>query len=327
MRTVRAGHIFRQTHIISFILFISVAILPLPAQAFDILLGTGEPGSFSYFTGRILCRMLNSDAEGISCRQVPASDDVHNLTNLQGGSLDISLVDSQVLLSAVNKTGKFKFFDLNYADLRVLAPMYETPVTLVVRNDAGISSLSDLKGKRINAGYPQSPQHLAIETILKAKEWKRDDFSLVGALPPLKGQDTKAFCYGTVQAMVYIGLHPDFSLRRVLKTCNGSLMNMDDHDIDGLVKGDAALWKINLAAGTYPSHPEEIATFGTRVMLVASGDLDQDIVYTIIKALDKNRNRLISSHSALSLFSDDVAQKSIQGIPLHVGAAQYYEEQ
>lgn len=326
MQTIRADVFLRRTRTICFFLFVGLFVLPGSVYSFDILLGTEAPGSFSYFTGRMLCRMINSDAADVNCKHVPASDDVHNLTNVQGGSLDISLVDSRALLSAVHKTGSFKFFDLNYENLRVLAPLYEIPVALVVRKDAGISSLGDLKGKRINSGYPQSPQALAIKSILKAKNWSRDDFSLVGALPPIKSQDTKAFCYGTMQAMVYIGLHPDFSLRRVLKTCNGKLMNMDDRDIGKMVNGDPALWKIDLAAGTYPSHPEKIVTFGTRAMLVASSDLDKETVYKIIEVIDKNKQQLMAAHSALSLFSVAIAQESASGMQLHPGAAKYFTE-
>ncbi|NOQ41884.1 MAG: TAXI family TRAP transporter solute-binding subunit, partial [Desulfuromusa sp.] len=273
---------FRRVRATGLILIVSVCMFPFSVHAFDILLGTGAPGSFSYFSGRVLCRMINSQVDDINCRQVPAADDVYNLTNLQSGSLDISLVDSRMLFDAVNQTGNFEFLDISYENLRVLGPLYDIPVTLIIRNDAGIDSLADLRGKRINAGVPGSPQYLAVNTILKAKKWSRKDFSLVGDLSPSQSNDdTKAFCYGTMQAMTYIGIHPDFSLRRLLKTCNGSLLNMDDSDIEKLVSDDPALWKINLAAGTYPSHPEKVVTFGTRAMLVASGDLDKETVYKI----------------------------------------------
>lgn len=318
---------FRRIRIISLFLIVGICAFPFSAYSFDILLGTGAPGSFSYFSGRVLCRMINNQVDDINCRQVPATDDVYNLTNLQSGSLDLSLVDSRTLFDVINKTGDFEFLDISYENLRALAPLYDIPITLIVRNDAGIDSLADLKGKRINAGAPGSLQYLAVNTILKAKKWSRKDFSLVGDLSPSQSNDdTKAFCYGTMQAMVYVGIHPDFSLRRLLKTCNGNLLNMNDSDIKKLVNNDPALWKIDLAAGTYPSHPEKIVTFGTRAMLVASGDLDQETVYRIIEAIDKNKQYLTDAHSALSLFSLGTARKSAQGIQIHSGAAKYLAE-
>ena len=312
--------------VICLLLLVGVMAIPLSAQAFDIRLGTESPGSFSYFSGRILCRLINNQVEDVTCHQVPMVGDVDNLTNLQGGSLDISLVDSRTLFDAINKTGNFKFLDINYENIRALAPLYDVPIILIVRNDAGINSLADLKGTRINAGTPGSLQYQAVNTILKAKKWSRKDFSLVGDLPPIKSQDTKAFCYGTMQAMVYIGVHPDFSLRRLLKTCNGELMNMDDSDINRLVSEHPEFWKFELEAGTYPSQDGKVVTFGTRAMLVASSDLDEETVYKIIEVIDKNKKRLVSAHPALSLFSVETARKSATGIELHPGSARYFLE-
>ncbi|MDX2481790.1 MAG: TAXI family TRAP transporter solute-binding subunit [Desulfuromusa sp.] len=316
----------RRMWIIPLSLIVSICLCPLSALAFDVRLGTGEPGSFSYFTGRVLCRMINTQVDDINCQQVPTSDDAYNLTNLQGGSLDIGLVDSRPLFDAINKTGSFEFFDISYENLRALAPLYDIPITLIVRNDAGIASLADLKGKRINAGNPGSLQDLAVKTILQAKKWSKQDFSLVADLPPIKSQDTKAFCYGTFQAMLYIGLHPDFSLRQLLKDCNANLVNMDDSDIEKLVNDHPAFWKIDLAAGTYPSHPEKVVTFGTRAMLVVSEDFDKETAYKIIEIIDKSRKRIAAAHPALSLFSVDVARKSVPGLELHPGATMYFAE-
>ena len=62
------------------IVFFIVGLCPFSANAFDILLGTEETGTFSHFTGRILCRVINSYSDDINCKTVPAPDDVDNLT-------------------------------------------------------------------------------------------------------------------------------------------------------------------------------------------------------------------------------------------------------
>ncbi len=324
--TIWVGLFLKRMRIIGLFLVVGICVLPVSGHAYDILLGTEAPGSFSYFTGRMICRMINTQVDGINCRQIAAADDITSLTNLLGGSLDLNLVDSRTLFDAINKTGNFEFLDISYENLRLLAPLYDIPIILIVRNDAEINSLDDLKGKRINAGNPQSLEYLSVEAILKAKNWSYKDFSLVGALPPIKDQDTKAFCYGTMQAMVYVGQHPDFSLRRLLKTCHGELMDMDDSNINRMVNNQPEFWKMELAAGSYPSQSEKVTTFGTRAMLVASSDLDEETVYKIVEAIDKNKKRLASAHPALALFSVDTAKKSADRIQLHSGAASYFAE-
>jgi TRAP transporter TAXI family solute receptor len=315
---------FKRALIIS--VFLIVGLFPFSTNALDILLGAGELGTFSHFTGRTICRVITSHSDDLNCKTVPVPGDVHNLTNLRGGSLDIGLIDSRMLLDAVNKTGQFKFFDISYENLRSIVPLYDVPITLVVRSDSKITSLEELKGKRINAGAPLSLQHHAVDTIMKAKNWTKEDFILFGEIASSKSQDRMAFCHGTVQAMVHIGVHPDSSLQHLLRLCKADLVNMDDDDIQKLVNDHPAYWKINIAANTYPSHAKEIITFGTRAMLVASEDLDEQTAYQIIDAIYSNRERLKSAHPSLSLFSVGEIQKRATGIQLHPGAAKYFRE-
>ncbi len=315
---------FNRTLIIS--AFLSVGLFPFSANAFDILLGTGETGTFSHFTGRMLCRVINSTLDDMNCKTVSAPDHVDNLTNLQGGSLDMGLIDSRLLHDAIHKTGNFEFLDISYENLRVLVPLYYTPVSLVVRIDAEITSLDDLKGKRINAGAPLSMEHLAMDTIMKTKNWSNREFSLVQELSASQSQDTMAFCHGTIQAMLHIGVHPDTSLQQLFKLCEARLVNMDDKDIEKLANNHPAFSKINVAADTYPSNPQSITTFGTSGMLVASEDLDDQTVYKIMDAIYSNQKRLKSAHPALSLFAEDTARKNDAGAQPHPGAAKYFSE-
>ena len=316
--------VIKQAPFIAVILIIG--LFPISATALDILLGTGEAGTFSHFTGRAICRMINRHADDIYCKTVPAPDDVHNLTNLRGGALDIGLVDSRQMHDAMNKTGYFKFLDISYDNLRTLIPLYDIPVTLVVRRDADITSLEALKGKRINAGAPRSLENLAVDTIMSAKNWSKADFSLVQELPASQSQDTMAFCYGTVQAMVHIGVHPDPSLQQLLERCKGGLADMYDNDIQKLVDDHLAFSKINIAASTYPSYPKGVTTFGTRMTLAAPEDLDEETVYKIMDVLNSNRKRLQSAHPALSSFTVRSAGKNDAGIQPHAGAARYFSE-
>ena len=315
---------FKQAPIIC--AFLIVGFFPFSANAFDILLGTGETGSFSHFTGRTICRIINRHADGVNCDTVSAPDDIHNLTNLREGSLDISLIDSRMLYDAMNKTGYFEFLDISYDNLRVLAPLYEVPVALVVRSNSKITSLQTLKGKRINAGAPRSPQRLAVATIMKAKNWSEKDFRLFGELPPSLSQDTMAFCQGTIQAMVHIGVHPDSSLQQLFKLCKAVLVDMDDGDIQKLVTDHPAFTKISIAADTYPSQPKGVATFGTSVSLIASADLDEQTAYKIIDAIYSYREQLNRLHPALSSFAPDSARKRNVGMKLHPGAVKYLSE-
>ena len=306
--------------------FLTVSLLPVFADAFDVLLGTGAAGSFSHFTGRTICRIITKHAGDIQCKVVSAPDDVYNLTNLQGGSLDMVLVDSLLLHDAIGKTGYFEFMDISYDNLRALIPLYDVPIALVVRKDANVHTLEDLKGKRINAGAPRSLRHLAVDTIMKVKNWSKRDFRLIEELPSSHAQDTMAFCHGTIQGMLHIGVHPDPSLQKLFRLCKAGLIDMRDKDIEKLVNTHPAFSKTDIAGNTYPSQPRAVITFGTRMMLIASGDLDDQTVHRIIGALYEQQQKLTRAHPALSDITAQKVEKEQMGLPLHPGAVKYFTE-
>lgn len=281
------------------IVFLLALFLPLTTHAYEILMGTGEKGSFSHFTGKTICRLIGM-GQDISCKTIPAPDRSHNLTNLRSGAIDVALVDSQMLHDAFNSTGYFKFLDINYENLRTLVPLYTVPIALVALDDAKINSLDDLQGKRINAGAPLSLQRIAANNIMAAKGWSEKNFSLVEWLPANHSQDTLAFSNGAIQAMFHIGVHPDPVLYHLLKRAKASLVDIYDSDIEKLVDEHSAFIKATIDAGTYSTNPEQISTFATQVILVTSEDLDDDTVTTILSAIFQNKEQLAKVHPSLS---------------------------
>ncbi len=294
------------------------------ASAFDIFLGTAEPGTFSHFSGRLIERTIKKQIKGINCKVIPGSGDIHSLTNLQQGSLDIALIDSRMLYDAINKTGYFKFLDINYKNVRLLAPLYDVPITLIVGNNTGIKKLDDLKGKRINAGAPLSLQNLLFETISTAKNWSKKDFMLVTEISDSQSQDTMAFCHGIIDAMLHIGIHPAPAVQQLFKLCNADIADMNDTDIDKLISGHPAFSNFTIPSGTYPGQTTDINTLGTQTLLVASQDLDEETIYKVLSAISSNQKMLSTAHPALSLQKPDIAKTKSMGIKLHAGAVKYF---
>ena len=302
------------------LVLLAVGVAPSTVHATEILMGTGIQGSFSHFSGRAICRIISRHAEGLDCKLLPAADDIHNLTNLQGGSLDIALVDSRMLVDAINRKGQFEFLDIRYDNLGGLTPVYRQTILLVARADAGIDTLDQLKGKRINAGAPRSPRERVTDLILTAKGWTYKDFKRVDALPSSLSQDTMAFCHGTTQAMVHIGVHPDSSLQQLAALCDAKPIDMDDPDIAKLVEGHPAYSPVRIEETVYPQFDRPVATFGTTVWLVASGSLDNQTVQDIMTVMDAHREVLQHVHPAMGAFSVDPAASTGIALSPHPGA-------
>ncbi len=301
--------------------------VPPPALAGDILFGTDLPGSFSHFAGRAICRTIDRSGGDLNCQVIPATSGIHNLTNLNGGSLDLALLDSRLLYDAMTRKGQFQFLDIRYDNLGALMPLYQLPILLVARIDAGIADLSDLKGKRINIGIAHTKVREAVDFIMTAKGWAKSDFKLLQELPASLSQDTMAFCHGTVDAMVHIGVHPDSALQQLMDLCAAVPVDMDDDDITRAVNETPAVSLVSIPAATYPSLEKPVASFGTTIMLVASGSLDEDTTLAVMTILAKHQASLQSIHPALGQFSVKPSEGPDIGLSLHPGAAAYFASQ
>ena len=301
-------------------------LVPLNAGASELQLGTGEAGSFSHFSGRLLCRILAASLPDVTCKVQAAADEIDNLTNLQNGSMDLALVDAKSLYNAVTKSGVFRFVGIGYDNLAVLTPLYDLPVSIIVRRDAGIATLDDLKNKRVNGGALGSYQRQTMEMIMQAKGWKVTDFEVFQELPSSHAQDTMVFCHGTVQAMIGVGVHPNPTVQRLLENCNAGLLAVVDPDIDKLVAASPYLWSTEIRADSYPPPSNRVKTFGTRVVLAASADMDDQLAEAIVKALYENKKRLQGGHPALTLYAPEEAAKGVAKVALHPGAARFLSQ-
>ncbi len=309
------------------ITFSTLTFSVVTCGAYELLLGTGEVGSFSHFAGRTICRAVNKHTPDVMCRPIPAPDNTHNLTNIQSGSLDVALVNSKFLQDAISHSGYFKFLDINYDNLRLLLPIYRLPITLVVRRGAGIATLKDLRGKRVNGGAPLSMQELIFSEIMATLGWHQSDFSLYQSLSSAFAQDIIAFNNGTVQAMLHVGVHPDEKLERHLSHSRSTLVAIKEPEIDSLIHKKNGFCKSFVAAGTYSGVSNELDTLALETMLITNEDTEDSVVNTILAAIFAAREQLQQAHSSFLAAEIDIssANASEKIIP-HPAVALYMQE-
>lgn len=280
--------------------------LPSTAASYELLVGAGEPGSFSYFAGKAVCRAITKAGGDLTCRVVPSGSYTDNLTNVQSGSLDIALVNSKIIYDAFHGAGLFRFVSLDYDQLRLLMPLYREPITLIVRKDAKVTSVQDLVGKKVNAGAPFSLQENVFEEIMAAQGWQARSFRLVQKLSAVHAQDFIALHSGTVQAMIHVGMHPDRRIEQSLAGKSTEIVGVSGQSIDRMIKDGSGFSMHSIPAGTYPGHDRSIETLALESMLVTSADADRDMVAVILEALLQARDSLQYAHPAFLKESVDV---------------------
>lgn len=81
-----------------------------------------------------------------------------------------------------------------------------------------------------------------------------------------------------------------------------------------------------IEAGTYPNQNEDVRTTAIKMIMFCSDDPDDETVYQLTKTFWKNIDELGAAQVNLAGLTPEEAVKDIADLPLHPGAARYYEE-
>ena len=84
---------------------------------------------------------------------------------------------------------------------------------------------------------------------------------------------------------------------------------------------------VTVDANTWNGQTEEIKTVGSQQVILVPTSLDYAVAYHMAKAVCENKADLASAVAAMSYFDPETAGTlTLTGVPLHPGAAAYYEE-
>ena len=146
-------------------------------------------------------------------------------------------------------------------------------------------------------------------------------------LPTTQSQDSLALCFGTVDAVVRFGVHPNADTKHMVDLCGARLLGVSGPDVEKLIENNPFYSTLSIPAGTYASNESAVPTFGLLETVVTTEDLDDETAYTLVRLVFENIDRLRKSHPAFSELTADSMHSRGPSIPLHPGALKYYREQ
>lgn len=297
--------------------FCMICTFSSQASSFELIIGAGPKGSLSHHSGKLLCRIFAKQDKEITCSISESSDPIDNLTNVQGGSLDLAIVDSLLLGESTTGEGAFQYLDIKYDRIRIVTPLYDVPLTLIVRSDADISTIDQLPGKRINTGPFGSPEKHLFELFMQSQGWTEELFPVYAELSSSLAQDKIAFRQGDVQILVHKGVHPDNDIKLFMEDTEALLIGFSNDSVVNLMSSNPFLSQQDIKKSTYPFLSDTLSTFGTTMTLISSADMDDETIQSLITALEQNKQSLQTMHPALSSFDIDKRPQWFGSIKVH----------
>jgi TRAP transporter TAXI family solute receptor len=299
----------------------------LPVSAADqrpLVIASGEVTGYYFPAAGALCRVLNKERpRGVGCAVLPSSGSAANVAALRSGEADLAILQSRAASFAVQGREGFKESG-PYGDLRAILSLHGEAVLVLARQGAGIKSLSDLRGKRVNLGRSGSFQRSMAEAVIEAGGLTEGDLSPAVELD-ISDQAVE-LCEGNIDAAFFTGIHPMSEAQAAVDECDAVPIAIPVKSVEAHQKRSPWFSPATIRKGTYESLKEDLPSLQVRAILVGTTRLASEDVHAILKAVHTNFGAFTRLHPVLKGLSKSTTAKDGLTIKLHDGAEKFYAE-
>ncbi|PJG57810.1 TAXI family TRAP transporter solute-binding subunit [Aeromonas cavernicola] len=284
-------------------------------------LGTGDINGIYYQIGGEFCRLATNSNLNYRCAVVPSSGSIENLSLLENNEINFAIVQSDWVYQAYQGIGPFKEKPMN--ELRAIFATHAEPFTLVVKANADINSVLDLKNKKIYIGMPNSGTRQTAINLFSKVNLSLNDLKEVNVEYP-----SEALCKGAIDAFAMVSGHPNKTLVETTKLCDIKFIAIDKAILDKLMMGSPFYQKSQIPPRLYPGNIKPIPTFAVAAILVTSSSTNPDKVYALTKGMldqQTNFNKQTFAYANLFRLNKHRVGKVIP-IEQHPGAKKYFDE-
>jgi len=298
---------------------------PVVAKTTFVTIGTGGITGVYYPTGGAIARIVNKkkDVYGIRATVESTGGSVFNVNAVMAGDLEFGVVQSDRQYQAIRGLAEWEEKGPQ-KDLRAVFTLHEEPVFLVAADDAGIETMKDLRGKRVNIGNPGSGQRQnSIDALSNIGIDYAKDLNAEGvkaAEAPGLLQD------GRIDAFFYTVGQPSGAIKEATAG-RRKVHFVPIANIDNLLKLYPQYLPMFVRIQYYPTatNKEDVQTFGVKATFVTSAKVPDRVVYAITKEVFDNLQDFKKLHPAYEGLTKEIMLQGMSA-PIHPGAMKYYQE-
>ena len=277
-------------------------------------IATGGTAGTYYPIGGAIAEILNKNGMNASAQSTGAS--VANINMLKDKQVELAIVQNDITYYAVNGEEMFKDSG-KVENLNGIASLYPETCQFVVREDSGIKSIADLKGKRVAVGAAGSGAEANARQILEAYGLTYNDIE-EQFLSFAEG--AYAIKDGTVDAAFVTAGYPTASVQDVASQNKIRLLAIGDDQAKILADKYPFYTKTVIPAGTYQGFDEDTKSVSVMAILVANDKIDAALGEKLTKAIFDNVDKIAAAHSAGKNITKDGALKGMEFIKMNEGA-------
>ena len=312
----------------------AMAVTGVAAQAQDdanYILATASTGGTYYPVGVALATLAKVKLEpgqGIGMSAISSAGSGENVRLIREGEAQFGIMQGLFGYYAATGTGPLEEVGPQ-ENLRSVTMLWQNVEHFVVSSDVAgdgtVGVLADLTGEAMAMGRQNSGTIGSNRTILSGFGIDLDsDYELVfGGYGP----SAEALQNGQVKGIGAPAGVPVGAISQLMASAGDSvtLLNFTEEQM-AQADGGRGLWTpYTIPAGTYPGQDADVQTIAQPNFLATSADLPEEHVYQLTKTIYENLAFLQAIHPATNAMSLEAAIAGLP-LPLHPGAARYYQE-
>ena len=317
------SRIFKDPGILLFTLLLALFMPAAVSLAEDcpkrVVLGTATKGGGFQLFGEHLAAVMNGWDESLRVEAIATKGSKENLSLLEGGKIDIGLVEGNAARQALDGIGR------EPSNLKVLYVMYPNPGMFAVRADSPYEDIAALREQPIAFGTKASGLRILANDVLDGLGLRPDtDFQQVILNKASEGPEL--VLAHKVEALWGAGIGwPGF-----VKVANGvkgaRFIAPDVVQIKRILAKHPHLKRMSVPANTYKGQNQRIDSVGLWSLILVRPDLPEERVYRLARSIHKGEADL-AQRLAQGCYT--TANHTVAEVPyehLHTGARRYLQD-
>ncbi|MEU2610911.1 TAXI family TRAP transporter solute-binding subunit [Micromonospora sp. NPDC007271] len=277
-------------------------------------IATGNATGVYYVVGNALAGQLSATTGGkLTGTAAETGASVQNVEQLVAGQYDVAFSLFDTAVNAVQGKGSFN----SPQPVKALARIYDNYTQVVVRADAGITSVADMKGKKISTGSPKSGTEVIANRLLTAagldpaKDIQAQRLDLTKTVDGMKD--------GSIDGFFWSGGVPTGGVTDLFTTAGDKVKFIDISPLQPkMAEVNPAYQAGTIGKDVYKTAADTPTIVVPNVLLVRD-NLDANVACAITKTVFEKKDALAQANPAAKAIDLQNARKT-DPVPLHRGA-------
>jgi TRAP transporter TAXI family solute receptor len=277
----------------------------------------GTTGTYYAYSGTV-SQVLSQKVDNLSFDVQSTGASKANIYLVSDGEADVAIVQNDVMYYAANGTDLFD--GEKVTGFSAMAGVYAEVCQIVSKSD--ITSIEDLRGKRVSVGDVGSGVEFNARQILEAYDITFDDITVSNLS---FGDSATALKDDKIDAFFCVAGAPTTAITELATSNQINVLAVDDEHAAKLIEKYPFYTKFDVPGGIYKGVDSAVQTVAVVATYIVSDKLSEDLVYNMTKALFENSKEIAAGHPKGAELDPAYSVSSIS-IPIHPGAEKYYKE-